>query len=288
MPRAEEYPIACGQLTLAAKCWGDPALPPLLALHGWLDNAGSFDLLAPLLSTDWHVVAIDLRGHGRSPHIAEGAWYHYTDHFDEIRAIADHFGWERVDLLGHSLGGSLASLFAALYPERVGHLLLIEALRPLAGGADESLSQLRRSIDQRATFGARKSLRVHPDLDSAISVRMRAGNLSERAARALVERGTLEVDGGVIWSSDARLMLASAQRYTEAQILSMLAGIQSPTLVVLADPPTSYLPREMIDQRAAQVANINVVDLPGYHHLHMDNAPAVAAAIRTFRDAHTT
>lgn len=286
MPPFEEYRIASGNLTLAAKCWGNPQLPPLLALHGWLDNAGSFDFLAPLLCVDRFVVALDLRGHGRSSHIAEDAWHHFTDHFDEIRATADHFGWKRFDLLGHSLGGSLASLFAAVYPEWVAHLLLIEALGPMSGTAEDSLAQLRRSVDQRAAFGARRALRIHPDLDTAISVRMRASALAKPAARALVERGTIEVDGGVVWSSDARLMLASAQRYTDPQVLAMLGGIRSPTLLVLAEPSTSYLPRDMIDRRAAQVADITVVDLPGHHHVHMENAAAVAAAIRQFRELH--
>ncbi|MEO5559544.1 MAG: alpha/beta fold hydrolase, partial [Dokdonella sp.] len=157
---AEERRIELPYATLALKCWGDPALPPLLALHGWLDNAGSFDRLAPLLADANHIVALDLRGHGRSSHAPNGAWYHYVDYFDEIRSMLDHFGWERAGLLGHSLGGTLASLFAALYPERVNELLLIEALGPLTTAAQDSLAQLRRSLDQHAAFATRRPLRV--------------------------------------------------------------------------------------------------------------------------------
>jgi pimeloyl-ACP methyl ester carboxylesterase len=283
MRLAEEHLLALPHATLAARSWGDPQRPPLLALHGWLDNAGSFDRLAPLLADDWHVVALDLRGHGRSSHIADGSWYHYVDYFDEIRATLDHFGWQRADLLGHSLGGTLASLFAALHPERVGDLLLIEALGPLTAAPQDALAQLRRALDQRAGFSARRPLRVFADIDAAISVRMAANDLSEPAARAIVARGVTEVEGGVVWSSDARLTLASPMRYTEAQILSMLAGIRAPTLLVLADPATSYLPRAMMDARAAQVAGIRVVRLPGHHHLHLEDAAAVARAIHLFR-----
>jgi pimeloyl-ACP methyl ester carboxylesterase len=279
---AEERRIDLPHATLAAKCWGDPSLPPTLALHGWLDNAGSFDRLAPLLAGDRHIVALDLRGHGRSSHIAEGAWYHYVDYFDEIRATLDHFGWPRVDLLGHSLGGTLASLFAALYPERVGELLLIEALGPLTTTAHDSLAQLRRSLDQHAAFASRRALRIFPDIGSAIAARVSANDLSESAARVLVERGVSAVGGGFIWSSDPRLTLASPQRYTEAQILAMLAGIRARTLLVLAEPATSYLPREMMDARAAQLVDIRVVRLPGHHHLHLEDAAAVAQAIRLF------
>ena len=116
---AEELRIALPERTLAALAWGDPARPPMLALHGWLDNAGSFSAIAPLLARSHYVVAIDLRGHGRSSHLPPGAWYHYVDYFDDLRATLDHFGWPKATLFGHSLGGTLASLFAAAYPERV-------------------------------------------------------------------------------------------------------------------------------------------------------------------------
>ena len=278
---AEEVRYDFPHASLAAKRWGDASLPPLLALHGWLDNAGSFDALAPLLARRWQVVAPDLRGHGRSSHIAEGAWYHYVDYFDDLRALIDRLGVERIDLLGHSLGGTLASLFAALYPERVGRLLLIEALGPLTTTLDDALPQLRRALDQHAAFAARRPLRVFATLDEAIAARMAANGLSEPAARAIVARGVNAVDGGLVWSSDPRLTLASPQRYSEEQVRAMLAGIRAPTRLLLADPPTSYLPAAMMDARAACVADIRLVRIAGNHHLHLERAPAVAAALGT-------
>jgi pimeloyl-ACP methyl ester carboxylesterase len=286
MAPAEELSIALPQATLTAKRWGDASKPPLLALHGWLDNAGSFDFLAPLLADDrQQVVALDLRGHGHSSHIAPGAWYHYVDYFDELRGVLDHFGWAKVDLLGHSLGGTLASLFAALYPERVGSLLLIEALGPLTTTLDDALPRLRRALDQQASFSSRRPLRVFPTLDEAIAARVLANDLSEPAARAIVARGVDAVDGGYVWSSDPRLTLVSPQRFTEAEVMAMLAGIRAPTLLVLAEPATSYLPTAMMDARAAQVAGVRMQRLPGHHHLHMEDAAAVADVIRAFQAA---
>lgn len=282
MRAAEEFDITLARATIAAKRWGDAARPPLLALHGWLDNAASFDALAPLLAQRWQVVAIDLRGHGRSSHIADGAWYHYADYFDDIRATLDRLGWRRADLLGHSLGGTLASLFAAAWPERVGELLLVEALGPLTTTLEQALPQLRRALDQHAAFETRRPLRVFRTLDEAIETRMLANDLSEPAARAIVARGVHAIDGGWVWSSDPRLTLASPQRYTEEQVRAMLGGIRARTLLVLADPPTDYLPIAMMDARASCVADIRVVRLPGNHHLHLEDAPAVAAQIRSF------
>jgi len=279
MASAEELRLDIAHGALAAKRWGDAGLPPLLALHGWLDNAGSFDALAPLLADRWQVVAIDLRGHGRSSHIAPGAWYHYVDYFDDIRNALDALGWPRASLLGHSLGGTLASLYAALYPERVENLLLIEALGPLTRTLDDALPRLREALDQHASFGTRRPLRVFASLDEAIAARVAVNDLSEAAARAIVTRGVREVEGGFVWSSDPRLTLASPQRYTEDEVLAMLGGIRAPTRLVLADPATSYLPAAMMDSRAARVPDIRVARVAGNHHLHLENAAAVVAAL---------
>jgi len=282
MARADEIRIELADRTLAALAWGDRSLPPLIALHGWLDNAGSFSRIAPLLASKRHVVALDLRGHGRSSHLPPGVWYHYVDYFDDLRAVLDHFAWPRAEFLGHSLGGTLASLFAAIHPERVEQLLLVEALGPLTVEPIDTLAQLRRGVDERAAFAQRRPLRVFADVASAISLRMAASALTEDAARALVERGVQVVDGGVVWSSDPRLTLASPQRYTEAQVLAMLAGIRAPTLLMLAEPTTSYLPDAMMASRAAQVADIEVVRLAGSHHLHLEEPKAAFEIIDAY------
>jgi len=76
MTAVRELELELPHLRLAAQVWGDPLLPRLLALHGWLDNAASFDRLAPLLCEHFHIVALDLPGHGRSGHRPPGTWYH--------------------------------------------------------------------------------------------------------------------------------------------------------------------------------------------------------------------
>lgn len=282
--RAEELRIERADRTLAALAWGDPAQPPMLALHGWLDNAGSFAAIAPLLAKDRYVVAIDLRGHGRSSHLPAGAWYHYVDYFDDLRATLDHFGWAQATLFGHSLGGTLASLFAAAYPERIETLLLVEALGPLTVPPESTLAQLKRGLDERAAFASRRPLRVFGDLDAAIAARAMASGFSGDVARALVERGVDAVEGGFVWSSDPRLTLTSAQRYSEAQVLAMLGGIRARTLLVLAEPATSYLPDAMMRERAARVAGIEVVRVAGHHHLHLESPQAVYEVIERFLD----
>ncbi|MGB0135468.1 alpha/beta fold hydrolase [Dokdonella sp.] len=189
-----EFRIPLRHLELAAKAWGDPADPPMLAVHGWLDNAGTFDRLAPLLKGHY-VVAIDLAGHGRSDHRPPGNWYPYVDFLDEIGEAMDQLGWQDADLLGHSLGATLVSVFAAICPQRVRRLLLIEGLGPIATAADQSLEQLRRSQRARAAFRPDK-LRVFNGLEEAVAVRRKVSELSLDAARCIVERGVKVVGAG--------------------------------------------------------------------------------------------
>jgi len=275
-PLDTEIPLP--HLRLAARTWGDPHLPKLLALHGWLDNAASFERLAPLLCGHFYIVAIDFPGHGRSGWRPPGTWYHYVDYLNDVLAAADALGWNRFALLGHSLGGAVASVLAAACPERVERLLLIEALGPLATAATKSLELLRKALHERAGV-AEKSLRVFADAAIAVAARRQATGLSEDAAAALVARGIKAVPGGFSWSSDPRLTLTSPQRFVEEQIEIVLRGIGTPTLLILAQPEQPYLQREMIDRRAAQVSDIEVLRLAGTHHLHLEDPQPVAAAI---------
>lgn len=275
-----EVTLELPHIRLAARAWGDPSLPPLLALHGWLDNAASFDRLAPLICTHFHIVAIDLPGHGHSGWRPAGTWYHYIDYVSDVIAAAEKLGWDKFSLLGHSLGGTVASVFAACRPRSVDKLLLIEALGPIAAPAGESLDQLRRGMDQRAEF--EEKLRVFARENDAIEIRSKVNGLSTGAATALVERGLKAVPGGFSWSSDPRLTLSTPLRFTEDQMLAVLRGIEAPTLLILAQPEAPYLPRETMQRRIEQVRDIAAHRVDGSHHLHMENAAPIAKLIGDF------
>ena len=275
-----ETSIDLAHIRLAARVWGDPSLPPLLALHGWRDNAGSFDALAPFICTHFHIVAIDFPGHGLSGWRPVGTWYHYIDYVSDLVAVAEKLGWKRISLLGLLFGGTVASVFAACRPQSVEKLLLIEALGPITAPAEDSLGQLRRGIDQRAAF--EEKLRVFASKDDAVDIRSKVNGLSRQAATALVERGLKAVPGGFSWSSDPRLTLSTPLRYTEDQILAVLRGIEAKTLLVLAQPEAPYLPRDMIQRRIDQVRDITVHRIAGSHHLHLENAAPIAKLIGDF------
>ena len=275
-----EIDIALPHLHFAARRGGNPNGKKLLAIHGWLDNAASFDPIASWFD-DFDLVAVDLPGHGRSGHRAAGTWYHFIDYLNEILAVIEVLGWQRFSLLGHSLGAATSSVLAAAVPERVEQLFLIEGLGPLSTPAEKALDLLRAAMHERAMI-ADKQLRVFPSLAEPIAARQQHPQmpLSATAARLLVERGTRATAGGYVWSSDPRLTMTSAIRLTEEQISSYLRGIQCPTRLVIAEPCMPFIDPALMNHRIALVPTLTLRRLPGTHHLHMETPEAVAQALR--------
>ena len=284
MSQPSERRIELGHLALGAQTWGDRALPPLLALHGWLDNAGSFALLAPLLATHFHVVALDLPGHGHSDHLPAGASYHFIDYARVVLEAVQVMGLGNYTLLGHSLGAGVASLVAAATPQRINQLLLIEGLGPLGDDCTRTLQRFRDAL--LPLPGTRRRLRIFCNVEQAIDARTIASGLREDLARPIVERGLREVEEGWRWSSDSRLTRPSALRLAESQIHALLHGIEAPSAMLLARPETVYLPSAAMRARASCVGNMQVSHMDGCHHLHLEHPQAVAAWVIAATDPH--
>lgn len=267
-------------MRFAAKCWHDPSKPLLLALHGWLDNAASYDRIAPLLP-DYHIVALDFAGHGLSDHRPPHTRYHTLDHIDDVYAVAQQLGRERFVLMGHSMGAGVASLFAGTFPEKIEKLVLIEGIGTYGGEGDKAPEVLRAAIEQWDAY--QDGVRVIPDMASAIKAwQMGLSRLSEAAATLLCARGVKAVEGGYCWATDKRLKLHSTLRLDESQVNGFLRAITAPTLLVLAE---HGLPVDQGKYAARLEAHhhLELRKLPGGHHLHLDQSPElVAETIRGF------
>jgi pimeloyl-ACP methyl ester carboxylesterase len=105
---------------------------PILALHGWLDNAGSYDPLMQLLPPSTSLLAIDLPGHGFSSHYPFGFPFHFSQDIVTIRRIVRYFNWEKIKMLGHSMGSTYSFIYSGVFPNDVDKIVGIDILRPLA------------------------------------------------------------------------------------------------------------------------------------------------------------
>lgn len=279
--KPREIRLDTGRGTLSALHAGRAGAPKLLALHGWLDNAASYLPLLPYLG-DFELVALDLPGHGGSDHRAPGYDYMLVDWIHDVLDVLDVLGWQRTRLLGHSMGGAIATMVAVSAPERIERLALIEALGPLAGEAADAGTRLRHAVAARRALKPGRPPRLIDDVEQAVDARLAVSNMTRAAARLIVERNLRAVDGGWAWRSDPRLTLPSHLRVDESFIRAWLRALEVPTFVLCADPSPPYFTPALRDARLAEVRDAQLVLLAGGHHLHMEQPAAVAALLRPF------
>ncbi|MEO0972127.1 MAG: alpha/beta fold hydrolase [Pseudomonadota bacterium] len=296
-----EYELAIPGMRVAGRlwAWGDARERlPVLALHGFQDNAASFDVLVPALhgaaaAPPMQVLAIDLAGHGQSSWRSPGVGYFVMDYAADALAVADAMGWERFAVIGHSLGAGIATLLGGAVPERLSGAVLIDGLGPvsMAPGAGPRLAA--RAFSERAKLRARVADgrgRALATLEEAADIRAGARIAIERdAARRLVGRGTRpDASGGWAWSADPHLARTSFSRLTEDTVLAYLGAMQVPTLLFEADDGVLHsLPAERYAARVAAHPQLSRCGLPGRHHLHMEaSATPLAERTASFLRAH--
>ena len=258
-------------LDIAALAWGCPDNPPVLALHGWLDNACSFAMLAPLL-TEHYVVALDLTGHGQSSRRSLDATYQVYDDLPQIFAVVQQLGWEQFALIGHSRGAVIATLFAAAFADRVEKLVLLDSVSPPPLDPGEFVGQLRRYVLEKERLTNRRT-RVYENPEQAITARQEQG-LSEAAARFIVSRNLKAVEGGYTWTTDPRLRGASAMKMTGEQVQSVLQSLDMPTLLLMAEHGLASSNTRRFASMGEHIPGVILETLPGGHHFHMEEGVA--------------
>jgi pimeloyl-ACP methyl ester carboxylesterase len=265
---------------IAAKVWNDKSRIPTLALHGWLDNAASFDKIAPLLP-QLHIVAIDLPGHGFSEHLPQSANLHIIDITATAILVANHLGWDRFVLLGHSLGACINSLIAGALQERVMWSIMVDALGPITAMPEQAPMQFRAFM-QEIISKPNKKPPIYESKDDAVQARLKVNPMFESSCRILVERGLKQLsDGRWTWRTDPRLLMPSALYLTEEQVLAFLKDITSPVCLIRPEEGFPF-PSDMLQKRISTVSNAQVFRIPGQHHLHLDNPESVAHCIHSF------
>lgn len=269
----EEVRLSLPHIELAAHLFGPQDGHPVIALHGWLDNANSFARLAPKLK-GLRILALDMAGHGHSDHRPPGAGYSLPDYAHDVLQVAQQMGWEKFSLLGHSLGAIVSVIVAGALPDRINRLALIDGLIPPLGEPESAAERMGAALQaQLAQSSKRKP--VYAEMDRAVEARMKGVvAVSREAAELLAQRGLMPVPGGYTWRSDSRLTLASATRLTRAQALSFVNAIRCPAQLVVAE-------EGMLAQNKELLASVpfEVTVLPGGHHLHLnDEAGATSVA----------
>ncbi|MGN8104286.1 alpha/beta hydrolase [uncultured Pseudomonas sp.] len=278
----EEVRLSLPHIELAAHLFGPEDGLPVIALHGWLDNANSFARLAPKLR-GLRIVALDMAGHGHSAHRPAGAGYALWDYVYDVLQVAEQLGWKRFALLGHSLGAIVSLVLAGAVPERVTYLGLIDGVIPPTASGENAAERLGMALQAQLSLQDKRKP-VYNSLDRAVEARMKGVvAVSREAAQLLAQRGLMPVPGGYTWRSDSRLTLASPMRLTDEQAMAFVRRVGCPTQLVVAADGMLAKHSELLSQLP-----FTVTMLPGGHHLHLNDEPGAALVADCFNRFFST
>ncbi|KTC86096.1 MULTISPECIES: alpha/beta fold hydrolase [Legionella] len=269
----EEKSIKIPGFTIGLKIWNAKSPKPVLCLHGKMDNAASFDFLAPLFP-DRQLVAVDYPGTGFSSSYPEGVMPHWKNDAYLMLHLIKELGWNSFDIIAHSLGSLLATTIAIARPQQVGRMIFLDILGPTVNFIEQRMNYFQHDIETYLFYNS-KQRTLFPDQNSAIQDRMKIGNISYQAAQALVERGTIKTKYGWHWNFDQRLRCLSSTLPCEDELREMLSAIEVPVGLIRAKQGVFY-PDELFQSRAQTIKDLSIYEVDGSHHVHMDDPIPVA------------
>ena len=261
--------------------WGNERASPLVLVHGGLDHCRSWDWVAQAFCADYHVLSLDLAGHGDSDH-AVGGCYALTDFVLDVAEFFRELNLQDARVIGHSMGGGICSLFAGTFPDRLRRLVLVEGLRPAMLSPEPAHDRIRSWIEQTAAI-ARRSPKPYLSIDQA-AMRMREANpaLSAAQARHLTEHGLKQGDDGLWrWKYDNFIRSRSPARLSGDEVQALWRRISCQTLLIGGE--LSGRPDPSKNGWLSQFANARSVLVPGAGHwVHHDKLDDFLALTRPF------
>jgi pimeloyl-ACP methyl ester carboxylesterase len=261
--------------------WGPPAAAETVVLcHGFLDLGWGFAALAPRLASARRVVAFDFRGHGETDWIGAGGYYHFADYVLDLHELVPQVSTGKLHLVGHSMGGTVSTLFAATHPERIATLSLLEGLGPPADDARDAAERMKRwlaGVDEVRAAGGPSAL---PDLEHAAArLGARHPGVAAELLRFLAARSTRPHPGGqgLAWRFDPLHRTRSPLGFDRDRFLEFTRLVSAPTLLVEGERGMRPADR---DVRAHSLARARTVVVAGAGHMmHWTHSGEVAGLL---------
>lgn len=279
-----------GNQVIAGKWWGSKQKRPILLVHGWQDNAGTFDALIPLLPPEFSYLAIDLPGHGYSSHIPNGCFYHIDDMISILEEIRTMFKWKKLSLIGHSMGVVLAFMYGTLFPSRVDLICALDVLRP--GSLDATF------LAEIISFRMKKLYSLKNDVKSPeytynemkeIFFKGSLKSLNHNKVEYLMRRGITSSPNSpdkFQLTRDIRVKFINPLTIEHDITMCFIKEIQAAYLCIKSNYPRyqeqPHLFRAALDQFQKYNRNFEIVRVVGTHHFHLNKPDKIAPKIAEF------
>lgn len=263
--------------------WGPDDAPAVFLLHGLLDNSATLTLLANAFAGEWRLIAPDWRGHGLTGHAPQGYWF--PDYVADLDALTAHYAPKApVALVGHSMGGQAASLYAGLRPERVSRLVCLDSLNVPESPPNELPERYRHWLDLQRSPPTRKLYHSFEAL--AERIRHRNPRVDAERARFIAECwGYRTDDGQVALYVDPWHLTRSPLLYRTAEAMAVWKRVRCPVLCLDGGESAIHhaLGGDERRRRRTCFRNLRQETLPDCGHMiHYEQPEAAAAEIERF------
>jgi pimeloyl-ACP methyl ester carboxylesterase len=264
--------------------WARAGAPKMVLLHGWMDVSASFQFLVDALRKDWDVYAPDWRGYGLTDW-GKSDCYWFPDYIADLDLLLEQIETRPVNLVGHSLGGNVAALYAGVKPARVAKLVNLEGFGMQATRPEQAPKRYARWLDE-----LREPSRLRPYADfAALADRLQEGNrrLSREKAEFLARHWGREEGGGVVLRGDPAHKIVNPVLYRYEEVRACWQQVSAPVLWVDAEA-SDTLKRVGLDDAQHAERRSAFCDLryetvrDAGHMLHHDQPEAVARLIEGF------
>ena len=267
------------------RTWGGASAPKLFLLHGWMDVSASFQFVVDELRHDWHVVAPDWRGFGLSEWTPEGYWF--PDYIADLDAILEHYQPESpAYIVGHSMGGNVANLYAGIRPERVGKLVLAEGFGLPPTKPEKAPDRFASWLDEIRTP---PTLRPYGNFGE-VAQRLKTSNprITDERATFLAPHWAEQLDDGSIrLRADPSHKMVNPVLYRVEEAMACWKRITAPTLWLWGDGEWMMKwmkgDKSLLDPYRACYQSLHEETLADAGHMmHHDQPQEFARAIETF------
>lgn len=244
--------------------WGTRGKQPLILLHGIARVAHTFDHLAPHFSNDYHVIAVDMRGHGDSSWNAQEA-YLVEDYLTDIESLVEQLQLRNIVLWGNSTGGRVAQVFAGSHPDLVS-AVIVEDVGPERPSAISDRRAKRMAQEQNGWASGDELL---------AQVKKDYPRTAEPILASLVQYGAKQrADGRIVWKRDP----AISRGFVPTELWRFVERIKAPITYVLGGAST-IVPAETQAQLKRTLPQVEIVTMPGLGHYPSEESPGEFLAI---------